>query len=99
MLTAFDARDEWLRTAERIRLHSLSMLVLARVFAVLLAASMVRVVQEQAGALARVGVVRAVGEGVLHVLLLAVPFGCCGFATKSSPLAPGSRWRKASSDD
>ena len=58
MLTAFDARDEWLRTAERIRLHSLSMLVLARVFAVLLAASMVRVVQEQAGALARVGAAR-----------------------------------------
>ena len=72
MLTAFDARDEWLRTAERIRLHSLSMLVLARVFAVLLAASMVRVVQEQAGALARVGAARAVGEGVLHVLLLAL---------------------------
>ena len=71
MRPALDERYSWPRVADRVRLHSLSMLILARVFAVLLASTAVSVVQEQAAAIGRVGVPRAVGEGVLHVLMLA----------------------------
>jgi hypothetical protein len=79
MRPASDHKYSWPGASNRVRLHSLSMLVLARVFALLLAASTVGVVQEQAAAVSRVGALRAIGEGALHVLLIALVVGLLWF--------------------
>ena len=62
----------WPRTSDRVRLHSLGMSFFARVIAALLAGSIVQVIIAQAEAMVQVGVARAIGEGALHVVLLAL---------------------------
>ena len=72
MCAPSSAKYAWPRTSDRVRLHSLGMLFYARGFAALLVVSMGQVVVYQAEAIAQVGAARAIGEGVLHVIALAL---------------------------